>query len=94
MRLRICNPLRFYCFILLIVCVFCMMVPTFCNVYGEGEKSYEAFIVSNGDTLWEIAELYKPESVELRSYIREIMACNDMDTSSIYPNSTLMIPVY
>ena len=94
MRLKIANPLRFYCFVLLAVCLFCVLVPSFFNVHGETEVEYEVFTVSCGDTLWGIAELYKPETTSLRSFVREIMECNDMIGSAIYPNSTLLIPVY
>ncbi len=94
MRIRICNPLRFYCFILLLVCLFCILLPSFFNVYGEGEKTYETFTVRCGDTLWGIAELYKPENVSARNFVRKIMECNDMETSAIYPGSTLLIPVH
>lgn len=95
MRIRICNPLRFYCFILVFMCFLSLLTPVvFFGVRGESEQAYETVYVRSGDTLWTIAETYKPKHKNLQSFLHEIKECNQMTDAMVYSGTTLLIPVY
>ncbi len=95
MKIRIANPLRFYCFILVFVCFSCLFTSTFLpSVRSKSELQFEVVYVNPGDTLWSIAETYKPEHIKLQQFLREIKTHNGMDSAMLYAGSTLLVPMY
>ncbi len=48
--------------------------------------------VSSGDTLWSLAEKYKPEDKDTREFVRKIASFNEMDGLMIYVGQTVKIP--
>lgn len=95
MRIKIANPLRFYCFVLVFVCFSCLFTSTFLpEVRGKSEVQYETVYIQSGDTLWSIAETYRPQHIKLQQFIREIKKHNKMDNAMLYAGTTLQIPVY
>ena len=51
------------------------------------------YVVQSGDTLWDIAEEYAPNSMDVRDYIADVRKCNSLDTLSIYPDMVLELEV-
>ena len=49
------------------------------------------YVVQSGDTLWDIAEEYAPDSMDIREYIRRINEHNNLDTLDIYPEMVLLL---
>ncbi len=93
MRLKIVNSKRFAAVIALAVIM--VEVLCFCS-YAPLGNSYDVceFTVCEGDTLWEIAELYTDDSVDIREYIREIKELNGMDSAELMPGDVIIIPIY
>ena len=50
--------------------------------------------VEKGDSLWEIAERFDNNKMDLRRYIYIIEQYNRLDTSVLQPGQQLRIPVY
>lgn len=49
--------------------------------------------VGAGDSLWTIASNYCPDGVDLREWIEEVRALNDLHDSVIHPGQTLTVLV-
>lgn len=95
MNIKIRNPLRFYCFILVSMCFLSLLTSAFLpEVHGQADMQYETVHIRSGDSLWSIAETYKPEHIKLQSFIREIKECNQMEEALVYAGTTLLVPVY
>lgn len=96
-RYRIKNRVRFAAFIiisLLMVCTLANTVLGFNNAIALTDQQYIEIQVNAGDTLWSIADQYMPDSMDPRDAVYEICKANDMDTSQLYADQTLRIPVY
>ena len=93
MRLRVINQKRFA--VVVAVAVTLITVLCFCS-YAHSGTSYDVceFTVSEGDSLWEIAEVYTDDSVDIREYIREIKELNGMETAELMPGDVIIIPIY
>lgn len=53
----------------------------------------ESYIISKGETLWSIAERYKPEHMSYDQYLYELKKANKEDISKLYPGQTITILV-
>jgi len=60
---------------------------------AEEETVYKMITVHSGDTLWGIASDYVEPSKDIRKYIREICALNDVKPGKIYPGQVIIVPV-
>ena len=49
--------------------------------------------VSEGDTLWTIADRFTDNSVDIRNTIYKIREFNCLNTSEIYPGDVIIIPL-
>jgi len=58
-----------------------------------GDVYYENIEIKRGDTLWTIAEEYKPSRVSTRDYIQSVKKINGLTDDLIYEDSFLIIPV-
>ena len=54
----------------------------------------ERYGIDYGDTLWNIAEEYKPDSMAYSEYINILYKLNEGLTAEIYPGQAILIPVY
>ena len=66
--------------------------------YSHGEKQYKSIYVSEGDTLWNIAEelqsnneYYKDK--DIRYIISDIKSINNLESSNLYIGQELNVPV-
>lgn len=50
--------------------------------------------VSDGDTLWEIAENVKTRNMDTRQVVYEICKANDIQAADLQPGMILVIPEY
>lgn len=83
--------------------VVCIVTPFICalifigGVSTERHKAYEknkheyTITISPGDTLWCIAEKYKPSWYDTREYIYEIKQTNNLATSDLNVGDRLII---
>ncbi len=61
-------------------------------VNASGHQEMESVVVSPGDTLWEIADRFSPESVDLRVVIRELVELNGLGSKVLRPGQVLQVP--
>ena len=65
-----------------------------CGSLQKPKYSVKSYGIGCGDTLWSIAEEYKPNSVTYREYIDLMYKLNDGLTAEIFPGQDILIPVY
>lgn len=49
-------------------------------------------VVQSGDTLWEIAVLYAPKSMNLHAYVHELKRINQLESPFLYIGQRLILP--
>ena len=52
---------------------------------------YKCITIRENDTLWSIAEQYKPESYSIDRYIKELRELNHLQSNQIYSGNKLII---
>lgn len=95
-RIRITNKQRFVgfvSFLIVISVVFGIFAFHLPSVMGQAKDKYVVVSVSSGDTLWEIARQYNHEDKDIREFIYEIMAENNMKTAMLNPGQEIKIPL-
>ena len=53
----------------------------------------QTYIVSHGDTIWEIANKHTDETIDIRKYIELIYKYNDGLSANIKEGQTITIPI-
>ena len=71
-----------------------VIVLLICGSRAKPSCSVESYGIDYGDTLWNIAEEYKPDSMAYSEYIDTLYKLNDGLTAEIYPGQAILIPVY
>lgn len=89
-RYVLTNRKRFFT-LLMILCVVIFTTVYTTTVFGAKPVTYENVVVDKGDTLWSIATKYTHS--DIRGYIREIKALNNLESSTICENTVLVVPV-
>ena len=74
--------------------VVAVIVLLICGSRSKPEYSVESYGINSGDTLWNIAEEYKPNSISYSEYINTLYKLNKGLTAEIYPGQAIVIPVY
>lgn len=64
----------------------------FGGLFAPAETAGEYVSAGRGDSLWSIAEEYKPEGEDTRAFMRSIMKLNDMDAAVVYEGQILFVP--
>lgn len=85
------NKRRFFSF-LFFISLFTFTLIYTASVSGYREEQYRSIIVHSGDTLWSIAERYG-ENSNIREYIYNIKEINNLDSSMLYENTALLVPI-
>ncbi|MDF2987072.1 MAG: Peptidoglycan-binding LysM [Eubacterium sp.] len=86
------NKVKFFSFIFLTSLIIFMMVYTV-SVSGHKEPCYETVTINSGDTLWSIAQQYNSDNRDIRGYIHDIKKLNNLDSSLLIENTSIIIPV-
>lgn len=93
------NRRRIYIGRILLITAFCTLlsmsvVYAFNNAHNSSAVSREPIelLVQRGDTLWKISLNYKPEGMDTREYIYQIMRTNSMKDSVIKVGDTIYLP--
>ena len=95
-RYKIKNRLRFITFITVMLLVFSFTLAgvfDVINVHSAEEKNYMEILVSDGDTLWELAKTYGNTTGDIRELIYEICQINHIKASDLRAGQVLLIPV-
>ena len=93
MKLKIVNKRRFAMSsaVMLAIIIVALLLSG-----GKADKQTyveDTVVVHKGDTLWGIAELYCPEGMDKREYVRAIEADNDC-TANIRVGDVITVRVY
>lgn len=59
----------------------------------EERVYYESVEIHKGDTIWNIAEEYKPEREKTERMVQEIMELNGLKTTNIQAGESIIVPV-
>ena len=78
--------------LLILVLAYQLIKPPFIDAHEPLEVVRT--IVKKGDTLWDIADRYDNNKMDLRKYIYIIEIYNNLDTATLQPGQRLNIPVY
>lgn len=76
--------------VILAVLVFSYISLSVSSVNGTQTEKME-YVVQSGDTLWDIAEEYSPNDMDIREYIYNIKEHNGLETLNIHPGMALEI---
>lgn len=82
--------------VLVLACVtFTVLVLSLGSTMDSVEWGLYQHIIEPGETLWEIAQEYCPESVDCREWIRAVIDLNGMQDGTIYAGDvlTVLVPV-
>lgn len=60
---------------------------------APGRRDIQSVVVQPGETLWEIADRFAPESADLRVVVREFVKLNGLQSKVLKPGQVLHIPV-
>ena len=71
-----------------------VIVLLICGSRTSKTYSVESYGIDYGDTLWNIAEEYKPNSISYSEYINTLYKLNDGLKTNIHAGQTILIPVY
>ena len=71
-----------------------VIILLICGSRANPAYSIESYGIEYGDTLWKIAEEYKPNSISYSEYIDNLYKLNEGLTSNIHAGQSIMIPVY
>lgn len=74
-------------FIFLIIALFNISIAR----TDKEEAQTQDYIISNGETLWSIAQKYKNPEEDTRQYVYEIKKLNNMTNSTIYEGQIIKI---
>ena len=55
---------------------------------------FYAVEIQAGDTIWAVAEEYKPANADVRQVVYDICEANDMDASELQAGQMILVPVY
>lgn len=58
---------------------------------ANNKKIYTSISIKSGDTLWDIANQYKPEEMSHKDYIKEIKEINSLSSDKIHSGNYLMV---
>lgn len=95
-RYKLKNKKRFYTIITLVTFVISLgFITAFYHPKAEGQtlSSYKTITVDYGDTIWDIAQRYKNNSIlDMRMFIYNIEKTNGLKGELILPGQVLRIP--
>ncbi|MBR2744539.1 MAG: LysM peptidoglycan-binding domain-containing protein [Clostridia bacterium] len=99
MKLKVVNKKRFLRgTIILFVVMFFFVFNIKNKSLSEGIQNYKTITVTNGDTLWSIAQYEQSENdyykdTDIREIIYNIKSLNNLKSSNLSVNQNLKIPV-
>lgn len=99
MKLKVVNKKRFLRgTIILFVIIFFFILNIKNKSLSDGIQNYKTITITNGDTLWSIAQYEQSENdyykdADIREIIYNIKSLNNLKSSNLSVNQNLKIPV-
>ena len=94
---RIKSRFRFTIFVVLMMLTVVTSANTVLGLYDASSLTVQEYVdieICYGDTLWQIAQAYTPDDVDIRSAVHDICKINDISASELYPGQIIQVPVY
>lgn len=91
------KKIRFYTIsaIMFVMIIFTVIMSSSLKTNAKenpnNKKIYTSIIINSGDTLWDIANEYKPDDMSSKEYIKEIKEINSLSSDNIHSGNYLMI---
>lgn len=94
--MRVVNKKRFGIFVTVVVLMTIALLFAVANATDKPEVvGYDTFVVSDGDTLWDIAKTSNGyDYVATREIVYTIRTESGLDTADIYVGDVVLVPVY
>lgn len=96
-RYRLANKKRFVAAISIMIMLVGTIAMLIANATADDPYLYidtGHWHVSKGETLWDIAELHSNDQHDTRKVIEIIKELSNKDSSMIYPNEALIVPLF
>ncbi|MCI6011827.1 MAG: LysM peptidoglycan-binding domain-containing protein [Firmicutes bacterium] len=95
-KYKVVNKLRFTIFVVIMI----LLITTFAN-FALGlntansltRLTYMDYEITDGDTLWTIAETYMTDVSDIREAVYELCQLNDIRAGELYVGMTIQIPI-
>lgn len=83
-------------FILIMLIVFSAAASIAFGKTGNTKQEiyYEVVMIKKGDTLWNLAESFRPQDMSVAEYVEYIMKFNDMKNDKIISGQNIILPVF
>ena len=94
--MRVANKKRFSIFVAVVVLMTIALLFVVANATDKPEVvGYNTYVVSNGDTLWDIAKTSNGyDHVDTREIVYTIRTASGLDTADVYVGDVVQVPVY
>jgi hypothetical protein len=92
-RIKVKNPgrLKVFCFIVFFMAI---MLVQDKSLYSQDYTSTRPIVVIEGQSLWNIAEKYKSQNEDIRSFIDKVREINLLEGSELAQGQVIKVPVY
>lgn len=95
---RIVKPVRFFMFVLILVLsltlsIYLLISHDDADATTLDSNTYKEVTVTEGDTVWSIAEDNYGNDIDLREAVSNICKINDIDPGEIQPGDQISIPM-
>ena len=96
-NIRIISKVRFTIFLVVLMLLAFSVIGM---ISGTGvanslsNTQYYFVEVESGDTLWDIAEAYKPDDMDVRRVVFDICEANDIEASDLKAGLNIIVPAY
>ena len=94
--MRVVNKKRFGIFVAVVVLLTIALLFVVANATDKPDVvCYDTYVVSNGDTLWDIADTSNGyDYVDTREIVYTIRTASGLDTADVYVGDIVLVPVY
>ena len=87
----------FFVFIIIFLCFTAIQGVSAINSVKAVDKQYRSILISEGDTLWDIADKHNDENLSdlsNKEYIKEIENINKINSDCITAGNYIIVPIY
>lgn len=95
MKIRVVNKKRFYTFVAVVVMTIALVfIVAYATNDTQNIVGYNTYVVSNGDTLWDIAEMSNGyDDMDVRKIVFDIRQASNIN-ADIQCGDVIQIPIY
>ena len=94
---RLKSRSRFTIFIVFIMLIMVTGTNSLLGLYDASSLTVHEYLtveISSGDTLWQIAQNYMPDDMDVRQAVHKLCQLNDTSPDQLQPGQTIKVPIY